>query len=192
MKHSSLFCLALILLLPLSAQAHKLSIFAWPEGSEIRGEVKFSGGRQAKNVNIVVQNRLDSSIVAETVCDEKGDFRLTLPEQTMKTKPDLLIIANGGEGHRGEWLLEAKEYAAVISDTAPPAQASASSAVAVNESQLRRIVAEELSKGLSPIRQSLAESINPEPGLRDILGGIGWILGIAGMAAWASRRKSIS
>lgn len=209
--------LAAVLLLPHAAQAHKLSVFAWPEGSEIRGEVKFNSGRKAKNVQIAVQNAADQAVLAETVCDENGTFRFPLPEQVLTAKPDLLIVANGGEGHRGEWLLEAKEYAPAASADSVPAGATAAAAPAaassqeptasaeavtqtaqqaampsagVSEQQLRRIVAEEMSKSLSPIRQSIAESLDPEPTLRDILGGIGWLLGLAGIAAWAQSRRS--
>jgi nickel transport protein len=200
MNHSSflrLLVLAGLLLLPFSAQAHKISIFAWPEGSEIRGEVKFNGGRKAKNVQIAVQNAADSVVLAETVCNENGEFRVALPDAVLKMHPDLLLVANGGEGHRGEWRLEAKEYAsaasaavsptAVASSVSPPA--STSPAAASDELLLRRIISEELSKGLSPVRKALAESHDQEPTLRDILGGMGWIIGLAGMAAWAQSRR---
>lgn len=213
--------LAVLILLPPAASAHKLSIFAWPEGGEIRGEVKFNGGRKAKNVQILAQNAADQTVLAETVCDENGAFRFALPEQALKTSPDLLIVANGGEGHRGEWLLEAKEYALAVAagsvsagstTAAPPEPAAASSAEAaqeapaqtvqaqqtqaaapaagLSEQQFRRIMADELSKGLAPVRQSIAESLDPEPTLRDILGGIGWLVGLAGMAAWAQSRRA--
>jgi len=202
---------AALLLLPHIAQAHKLSVFAWPEGSEIRGEVKFSGGRKAKNVQIAVRNAADQAVLAETSCDENGAFRFPLPEQALTAKPDLLIVANGGEGHRGEWLLEAKEYAPAVSAgstaaadvasspepaasaeavTQPAQQQAAAPSAGVSEQQLRRIVAEEMSRSLSPIRQSIAESLDPEPTLRDILGGIGWLIGLAGLAAWAPSRRS--
>ncbi|MCW5200737.1 hypothetical protein VU07_02840, partial [Desulfobulbus sp. F4] len=87
MNRSFLFLLLLaaaVFLRPLPAQAHKLSVFAWPEGGEIHGEVKFSGGHQAKKVNIVVQNQADSTVLAETVCDEQGEFHIALPEQVLK------------------------------------------------------------------------------------------------------------
>lgn len=185
--------LLVALLLPLSAQAHKLSIFAWPEGSEIHGEVKFSGDRQAKHVAITVQNAADSTVLAKTVCDEQGDFHVALPEHVLKSHPDLLFVANGGEGHRGEWLLPAKEYAEEAVSSLSTAAPSSSSGAAVDEQVLRRIVAEEVRKGLSPVRKALAESRDHEPELHDILGGIGWIIGLIGIAAWAqSRRKSIS
>lgn len=186
--------LTALLLLPLAAQAHKLSIFAWPEGSEIRGEVKFSGGRKAKNVQIAVQNAADHAVLAETASDENGAFRFALPDQAQQARPDLLIVANGGEGHRGEWLLEAADYApARPVETAAPAasaQAGSASTAGLNEQQIRRVIAEEMSKALSPIRQSLAEHLNPEPSLRDILGGLGWLIGLAGMAAWAQSRRT--
>lgn len=186
--------LAVLLLLPLAAQAHKLSIFAWPEGSEIRGEVKFSGGRKAKNVQIAVQNAADHAVLAETACDENGAFRFALPDQAQHARPDLLIVANGGEGHRGEWLLEAADYApARPVETAAPAtsaQAGSASGAGLNEQQIRRVIAEEMSKALSPIRQSLAKHLDPEPSLRDILGGLGWLIGLAGLAAWAQSRRT--
>ncbi|MGX9726316.1 MAG: hypothetical protein ACTFAK_03030 [Candidatus Electronema sp. VV] len=189
--------LAALLLLPLAAQAHKLSIFAWPEGSEILGEVKFSGGRKAQNVQIAVQNAVDHAVLAETACDENGAFRFALPEQALQARPDLLIVANGGEGHRGEWLLEAKDYApAVPAGSVPTSSVSTGSTAAaavssgLSEQQIRRVVAEEMSKALSPVRQSIAESLDPEPTLRDILGGIGWLIGLAGLAAWAQSRRT--
>jgi nickel transport protein len=197
LAHLILLLAAALLLLPPAAQAHKLSIFAWPEGGEIRGEVKFSGGRKAKNVQIAVQNAADHAVLAETACDENGAFRFTLPEQAQQARPDLLIVANGGEGHRGEWLLEAKDYApaasvASVEPAAPvePAQTGSASAAGLSEQQLRRVVAEEISKALSPVRQSIAESLDPEPTLRDILGGIGWLIGLAGLAAWAQSRRT--
>lgn len=207
--------LAALLLVPaFSAQAHKINIFAWPEGSTLLGEVKFNGGRLAKNVTIEVQNATDNAVLATTVCDEKGEFRVALPDQVVKARPDLLLVANAGEGHRGEWLLKAAEYApagdavaapaaksepaqAQTEPAAPTSQAaqqaaapSSSSSAAVNEELLRRVVAEEVSKGLSPVRKALAESQNQEPTLRDILGGIGWIVGLAGIAAWGQSRRS--
>lgn len=186
--------LAVLLLLPLAAQAHKLSIFAWPEGSEIRGEVKFSGGRKAQNVQIAVQNAADHAVLAETTSNENGTFRFALPDQAQHARPDLLIVANGGEGHRGEWLLEATDYAqASPVETAAPAasaQAGNASGAGLNEQQIRRVIAEEMSKALSPIRQSLAERLDPEPSLRDILGGLGWLIGLAGLAAWAQSRRT--
>jgi nickel transport protein len=190
MNRSSLGCLLLfaaLLLLPLSAHAHKLSIFAWPEGKEIRGEVKFSGGRQAKNVQIAVQNATNSSVLTETVCDEQGEFHVALPEQARKAQYDLLLVANGGEGHRGEWLLEAKEYLAAVGNDVPSA---VSASPVLNEQQLRRIVAEEISKGLSPVRKTLAENQEHKPSLHDLLGGIGWIIGLVGITAWAQSRKN--
>lgn len=181
--------IALLLLPPAAALAHKLSIFAWPEGSEIRGEVMFSGGRMAKHVQITLQNTEDQTVLAETVCDEKGAFRFALPEQVLRSKPDLLLVANAGEGHRDEWRVAAKEYALAGDSSTTAAHEPASE---LSEAHVRRIVAEELSKALSPLRQSLAESLSPKPRLRDILGGIGWLVGLAGLAAWTQIHKGAS
>lgn len=214
--HLPVILLFVILLLPLSAAAHKLNVFAWSSGNEIQGEVMLSGGRKAKQVKIILENAASHAVLLETDTDEQGKFRFPLPEQAVQDKPDLLVVANAGEGHRGEWLLKASEYAGVAAPasqsadqgdtTAPAAQeetaaessSSADSgtvqqAAAADVQTLRQIVAEELNKGLTPVRQALAESSEHKPSIQDILGGIGWIVGMAGLAAWMqSRRKQQS
>ncbi|GFM35701.1 hypothetical protein DSM19430T_03850 [Desulfovibrio psychrotolerans] len=56
--------------------------------------------------------------------------------------------------------------------------------------ELRTIVEEALEKKLAPIRRQLAEESQRGPSLQDIIGGIGYIIGLAGIAAFmAARRK---
>ncbi len=211
--HLPVILLFVILLRPFPAAAHKLNVFAWSSGNEIQGEVMLSGGRKAKQVKIILENAASHAVLLETGTDEQGKFRFPLPEQAVQDKPDLLVVANAGEGHRGEWLLKASEYAGTAAaasqsidqgdTTAPAAQeeetaAESSSgtvqqAAAADVQTLRQIVAEELNKGLTPVRQALAESSEHKPSIQDILGGIGWIIGMAGLAAWMqSRRKQQS
>ncbi|MCW5200513.1 hypothetical protein VU07_01665, partial [Desulfobulbus sp. F4] len=86
---------------------------------------------------------------------------------------------------RGEWLLEAKEYA----ENAASLPAAAAQSSVADEQVLRRIVAEEVRRELSPVRKALAESRDHKPELHDILGGIGWIAGFVGLLAWFRSRK---
>lgn len=56
--------------------------------------------------------------------------------------------------------------------------------------ELRTIVEEALEKKLAPIRRQLAEESQRGPSMQDIIGGIGYIIGLAGIAAFmAARRK---
>ncbi len=192
------FTLLLSVLLPLTVYAHKLHIFAWPEGNFIHGETTFSGNKKAQQVRITVQNAADNSILLTTHTDKQGNFTFKLPEKAIRERLDLLLIVDSGDGHRGQWTLPADEYLATSaqdrknkqSETAP--FTAALSAIhtdqtvtrQIDENLLRRIVAEELEKQLAPIRRILAESRDKKPTLQDILGGSGYILGLAGRLAW--------
>ncbi len=207
-----LFLLCILLLLPVSASAHKMTVFAWTSGNQIQGEVKFSGGRRAKHVPVEAQDATSHAVLLTGETNDNGEFTLALSAAILEKKPDLLIVANGGDGHRGEWPLNAKEYvaaeipsastAADTTITAPASQEetaaeslSPSSDSTVQEPAafdsriLRQIVSEEINRAVTPIRKTLAEESEHEPSFQDILGGIGWIIGMAGLAAWLQSRK---
>jgi len=54
---------------------------------------------------------------------------------------------------------------------------------------IRIEVEKALDKKLSPILKRLAESETRGPGLSEIFGGIGYIFGLAGVAAYVQSRK---
>lgn len=74
--------------------------------------------------------------------------------------------------------------------TSPAAQPD--TAKAMDQDELERLVAstvaETVSRELAPLRRQLLQEQGPD--LRDILGGIGYLLGLAGLVAWARSRKS--
>ena len=45
-----------------------------------------------------------------------------------------------------------------------------------------------LDQKLAPVRRMLSEQTQKGPGLQEIIGGLGWILGLVGLAAWLRRR----
>lgn len=74
---------------------------------------------------------------------------------------------------------------ALARDDAPPAPQRA-----VNAQEVRAIVAEALAGALAPLRRELAAMSSPGPSLRDIIGGLGWIMGLVGIAClFLARRK---
>jgi nickel transport protein len=199
-----LFLFSIYVFLPLTANAHKLRIFAWPEGDIIYGETAFSGDRKPKNAEITIQDAASHTILLTTRTDEQGKFNFTVPQKAVVEHLDLLLVVNAGEGHRGEWPMEAAEYLTLastpdiagvkestptVAQDIPSSSADTSNAVLIDEQLLRRIVDEELEKKLTPLRRILAESKDSSPGLRDILGGIGYILGLAGILAWLQAKK---
>ena len=71
-----------------------------------------------------------------------------------------------------------------VSAAAPVAAVSGGATPA----EIERIVDAALDAKLSPIKRMLAEQTEAGPNLRDIIGGIGWIFGLIGVAAYFRRR----
>jgi nickel transport protein len=60
----------------------------------------------------------------------------------------------------------------------------------VGQDQLRAIVREELKAQIGPVMRALAETEDDRtPGLREIVGGLGWIVGILGLIIIVRGRK---
>lgn len=198
-----LLLLALILALGAShpALAHRVNIFAWPDGDSIAVECAFSRGSPVKGGEIVVHDAEDGAELLRGRTDDRGTFRFPIPER-MRGGHGLRIVILAGEGHRNEWLMEASEAAASASApateaTAPARAVSAAPAPepaeeparAATPEDVRRIVNAALEAGLAPLRREMAARNAAGPNLRDVIGGVGWILGLAGIAAYFRRRR---
>ncbi|HEU6436377.1 MAG TPA: hypothetical protein VE028_02925 [Nitratidesulfovibrio sp.] len=84
---------------------------------------------------------------------------------------------------------DAPKAAAPLSATTQPAGTAASTGVAIDEAALRRIVAEAVAEQVGPLRHSLAAMQSGGPRMADVAGGIGYIVGLAGIALWARSRR---
>jgi nickel transport protein len=60
----------------------------------------------------------------------------------------------------------------------------------LTEADIEQIVDTVLDRKLKPIRDMLADSKQSGPNLRDILGGLGYIVGLVGLAAYIQYRRS--
>lgn len=220
--------LALALLLPCEAQAHRVNIFAWLEGENIVVECGFNRSSPVRGGLVTVFDAADGRELLQGRTDDRGLFTFAVPE-AVRQGHDLRIEVNAGEGHVNDWTMTAAEVneaqdlshgfrearapaeapaaqgaAAPVADAAvagaqmPRAQgAHAQTAPAQNPAgqaltapEVRAIVAEALGTGLAPIRRELAALSAPGPNVRDIVGGLGWIMGLVGIACFfLSRRR---
>ena len=174
----------------LPAHAHKLNVFSWTGDQQIYGEAFFNGGRKAKNITVAVQDVATHTSLLTTHTDDEGKFQFTPPQQAVQQKLDLLISADSGDGHRGEWLLTADEY---LSPSDAPSlsapQKDRPATAGLDMETVREIVRQELNRELVPIKRHLAERNEKKVNPRDILGGIGCIIGLAGLLAWFQANK---
>lgn len=183
--------------------AHGVVVFAWIEGDTVHVESKFSGGRKAKGAKIVVQDMQGNKLLSGTT-DEQGKFDFSLPG-----KEGLKIVLEAGMGHKGEWIISAAEIGAANSGSPsephrhlPAADADSISgkaasppvdtqpaAAATDPAAIEAAVEKALDRKLAPLVQMLVDQGHRGPTFKDILGGIGFIIGLIGMAAYVHSRK---
>lgn len=178
-------CLLLVCLfcLPFQAQAHKIHVFAWVSGETITVESNFSKDRPLVKGKVTVRDGNSHAVLLEGTGDEKGIFTFSIPAEAKTNGSDLLIVVSGSEGHQSEWLVPAAEYLSDSNSSKPEIPAE------LNSAELKKMLQELLEQELAPIRRSLAENRQDKPGLRDIMGGIGYLLGLAGLVAWLKNRS---
>jgi len=166
------------------ALAHKVMIFAWVEGDTVFTESKFSGGKKAIHAPVVIFDK-DGKKLLEGKTDNKGEFSFKIPKLT-----DLKIVLNAGMGHKAEWTVPESEIreAGAILDKKSAVETSGPIAVGLSKEEVRKIVEDSLDKKLRPILRMISESRNTKPSLTEIIGGIGYIFGLMGIALYFKNR----
>lgn len=180
------------------ASAHKLKVFATADGAVIDGRVYFVGGAPAPGADVSVEAPPGVPF-ASFAADGDGRFRFEAVSRT-----DYLIIADTGDGHSARFTISAADLPAGL----PPPTAVASPSFAdapadgpardegdvdwndpAAQTSLRDLVAEAVASQIRPLREQLND-YEDEVRLRDIVGGIGYIFGLAGVILWlrAARR----
>ncbi|MCF8055024.1 MAG: hypothetical protein K9K37_00100 [Desulfocapsa sp.] len=198
-------CLLLIclILLPLQAQGHKIHVFAWASGNTVTVESNFSGSRPLQNGKVTVKDKQSNTVLLQGTADERGIFTFPIPTRAKDAAMDLLIVVSGSEGHQNQWLIPAEEYLA-STPLATPENLSANlqhpainggsqpdilpAEADIGNEELKQMVKELLNQELAPIRRSLAKAEDKSPDFSDIMGGIGYLLGLAGLVAWLRNR----
>jgi nickel transport protein len=185
------------------AHAHGVVVFAWVEGDTVHVESKFAGGRKVNAGKVVVLDPQGTELLSGTT-DAQGRYDFRVPAKT-----DLKIVLQAGMGHRGEWTVSAAEIEA--SGQASPAEPPGSSSSAVEKpagpptaeqargsdkspaapdlAAIEDAVEKILDRKLKPVVRMIAETRQSGPSLKDILGGIGYILGLIGIGAYVHSRK---
>jgi len=169
------------------ALAHKVTIFAWVEGDTVFTQSKFSGGRRATRAKVAVFDRAGTQLL-EGKTDGKGEFSFKIPTLT-----DLRIVLDAGAGHRAEWTITESEirqagYQEEAQEVATPRRKSGGLDLQVEE--IQKLIDESLDRRLTPIVNMLAEQQAKGPSMTEVIGGIGYIVGLMGLALYLlSRRK---
>ena len=184
------------------AFAHRVNVFAWVEGDIVYTKSKFGGGREVKGGKIVVMDSLGNELLTART-DNQGEFSFKVPGRM-----DLRIVLVAGQGHQSDWVLHAADMGGVSSEEKTDARVedrtqveqtaiesankgteSAAQASEIEREELEAVIESILDRKLKPIYAMLAEIRQEGPGVKDIFAGIGYILGLVGIAAYVHSRK---
>jgi nickel transport protein len=190
--------LVALLLFTGEAQAHRVNVFAWVTGDTVFVECNFPDGTKVHEGVIRVLDSAGKELLTGKTND-KGEFSFKVPKQE-----DLNIVLDAVMGHRADWLLSKQDLlpagSVQESDASsqsapktedPPAAAQASSAGASSPppAGIDQAIEKALDKKLAPVMKMLAEMHEQKVRLTDVLGGIGYIIGLVGIAAYFKRKK---
>jgi len=196
--------LVLALLTHNAALAHRVNVFAYVEGGEVVVECSYSKSKRVNRGTIEVLSLQSGETLLAGETDEAGRFRFPVPETARETGSGLRIVLKAGEGHQNEWVVDAAEFMdaesgpAIASDAmqtvgakVPPAPAAVPAPGALSRGDVEEIVNAALDAKLAPIRRAVLERTEDGPGVREIIGGIGWIFGLVGVAAYFKSRSRV-
>jgi nickel transport protein len=142
---------------------------------------------------------LQGNTLLEGVTDENGEFSFRVPKREA-----LKVVLKAGMGHMAEWTIPANEITGAASETADVSSETSTdsetknrapesaSPTSVSSAEIQMAIEKALDRRLQPV-VALLERINePKTTLKDILGGIGYIMGLVGIAAYIRSIKERS
>jgi len=193
---TSLFACACVVILMGPARicfAHSVHVFAWTEGENVVVDGYFHDGTKCRDCTIEVLDPQGRK-TAEGKTDAEGRFSF---EPDVKT--DLLIRLNDSMGHRAEYRFPAEDLPANLPGSADesgegtehthahphpePAEAEIAGSSAGkmhNLADIEQLVEDAVNRQLAPIRRDFHQCLHRRE-LSDIIGGIGYIIGLAGL-----------
>ncbi len=195
-----------------NALAHKVLLFAYVEGDMVVVNGGFSDGTFCNDAKLEVFDPSGKKIL-EGRTDKNGVFSFAPPQRT-----DLKMVLDAGMGHRAEYTMPAEELPEIAAskngkavdqaikppETTSPQkantvatpiiardQASPEAIAQIDAKKIEAIVDRVVKERLRPLTQLIAKSQQKKGvSLTDVIGGIGYILGLMGIAMYVRYRKS--
>lgn len=196
-------------LFPASAAAHKIHVFAWAEGTVVKGQVYAQGGEPIRQAKVTLLDPAGATL-GQTTTDDEGEFTFQA-----RSRCDHNVVVDVGAGHGAEYTLPADELPEALPArgdsgsakgppedepdrglsplenkhvaTAPEAQAPPATPSA--ESPTGEAIAD-LTRQVVALRKQL-DAHQQRTRWQDVLGAVGYILGVMGLAFYflGVRRK---
>jgi nickel transport protein len=177
------------------AAAHKVNVFAYAEGGELLGQGYFPGGDPCRGCRVELLGP-GGGVLAQTETDDHGEFRLARPQDGAGAPLTLRLHAS--MGHASEYRLTASELGLERQGAGGPAAkegagagAAPGAGGAAGRQALRREVRAAVEEALAPVRRRLAEMQAQPVTVREVVGGLGYIVGLLGVALYLKSRRGV-
>lgn len=182
------FIFLIIIIINISVFAHKVNVFAYVEGEKIYTESYFNDGKKCIDSKIEVFDNQGNKLL-EGLTGKEGEFSFEVPSEYGNLK----IVLTASMGHRAEYSISADElrgFVGLIKEESVSIVSPETSLVDLKEIQL--IIEDTLDEKLKPIMREMKEikkSQEDKISSTEIIGGIGYIIGIFGIIAYFLSRK---
>jgi len=191
-------CVAMVMTLCLAtaSSAHKVNVFAYVDGNTVVTDSGYSRTKRVQGGIVEVYDAASGKLLLSGTTDTNGKFVFEIPAEARAGKMDLRLLLKAGVGHQAEWLVKYAEYGAAANPSEDHAQTEAAQPVAemtgeaVSTSVDSAAVEAIIRRELAPVKRMLADMSQPGPGVTEIVGGIGYIFGLLGIAAYMKSRKN--
>jgi nickel transport protein len=181
------------------AHAHRVNVFCWVEGKTIHCQSSFAGGDPVQNGELSVRTQSGETLLSGKT-DKQGKFSFSTPAAD---QGDLRVTVQAGMGHKGAWPIKSGEYIPENEKSGkssgdktqtgkekPKKSMPADAFSTANADGLQAVVQNALQKELAPVKKELARLRQDRITLQDILSGLGYILGLMGIALYFKAKKS--
>ncbi len=169
--------------------AHKINIFAYVENGMVILQSYFSDGKKCKNSAIEVYDEKEGIKLLEGKTDEEGKFSFKIPKFA-----DLKLILKASMGHQVEYIiskeelvdnsLENNEFRDIEEKDSQGSKYETSENEFFSQTvEIEKIVGKVVERKLKPIKSILVKmnEENEKRKIHEIIGGVGYIVGIFGI-----------
>ena len=188
------FIFLIIMMINIPVFAHKVNIFAYVEGDKVYTESYFNDGKKCIDSKIEVFDNQGNKLL-EGLTDEEGMFSFEIPSKDV-IDGDLKVVLTASMGHRAEYSVSADELRGAVGlikeETEEPIPAVSPEIYSLDLKQIQSLIEDALDKKLEPIMREMREikkSQEDKISPTEIIGGIGYIIGIFGIIAYFLSRK---
>ncbi len=183
----------LVVTLPSVVAAHRVNLFGYVEDGRVVLDAYFVDGTKAKGALVEVFERGTGKRLLQGRTDDNGSFSFRPPAPV-----DLRIVLTASMGHRAEYTITREELLGGsgvsnegVQGGETVSEPSRREVYSLGEQEIEKVVERVVRRELGPVKSILLkiQEAHTRPSVRDVLGGVGYILGLMGVAMYFKRRK---